>query len=111
MDVSVDLLLIPSINRDLKEMVANGQFHEDFHYCASVIPSHVPPLRERPGDIEPLARHFLRELSLQSRGSGPIPVCASAGLARRWPADERRFVPQRYAPGSVVGTILSRREY
>jgi two-component system response regulator PilR (NtrC family) len=65
MDVSVDVRLIASTNRDLKKMVASGQFREDFYYRVSVIPIHVPPLRERPSDIEPLARHFLRKFSLQ----------------------------------------------
>ena len=65
MDVSVDVRLIASTNRDLKKMVASGQFREDFYYRVSVIPIHVPPLRERPSDIEPLARHFLHKFALQ----------------------------------------------
>jgi two-component system response regulator PilR (NtrC family) len=65
MDVSVDVRLIASTNRDLKKMVASGQFREDFYYRVSVIPIHVPPLRERLSDIEPLARHFLHKFALQ----------------------------------------------
>jgi two-component system response regulator PilR (NtrC family) len=57
--------LIASTNRDLKRMVAGGQFREDFYYRISVIPIHVPPLRERPDDIGPLARNFLRKFGLQ----------------------------------------------
>jgi two-component system response regulator PilR (NtrC family) len=64
-DVPVDVRLIASTNRDLKSMVAGGQFREDFYYRISVIPIHVPPLRERPDDLEPLVRSFLRKFSLQ----------------------------------------------
>jgi two-component system response regulator PilR (NtrC family) len=64
-DVAVDIRLIASTNRDLQGMVAQGQFREDFYYRVSVIPVHVPPLRERVDDIEPLARHFLRRYALQ----------------------------------------------
>jgi len=64
-DVSIDVRLIASTNRDLKRMVAGGQFREDFYYRISVIPIHVPPLRERPDDIGPLARNFLRKFGLQ----------------------------------------------
>jgi transcriptional regulator with PAS, ATPase and Fis domain len=46
-------------------MVAAGQFREDFYYRISVIPIHVPPLRERPDDVGPLARNFLRKFGLQ----------------------------------------------
>ena len=65
MDVPVDVRLIASTNRDLKKMVASGQFREDFYYRVSVIPIHVPPLRERGDDVEPLARHFLHKFALQ----------------------------------------------
>jgi two-component system response regulator PilR (NtrC family) len=64
-DISVDVRLIASTNRDLELMLAEGQFREDFYYRISVIPIHVPPLRERAEDIEPLARSFIRKFSLQ----------------------------------------------
>src|SRR3989442_477009 len=64
-DVPVDVRLIASTNRDLAGLVKAGQFREDFYYRVSVVPIHVPPLRERPEDIEPLARHFLQKFALQ----------------------------------------------
>ncbi|MCL5005245.1 MAG: sigma-54 dependent transcriptional regulator [Acidobacteria bacterium] len=64
-DIFVDVRLIASTNRDLKSMVATSQFREDFYYRISVIPIHVPPLRERREDIEPLARHFLKKFALE----------------------------------------------
>ena len=66
MDVPVDVRIIASTNRDLKGMVAAGEFREDFFYRVSVIPIHVPPLRARPEDVEPLARHFLQKFALQN---------------------------------------------
>jgi two-component system response regulator PilR (NtrC family) len=64
-DVPVDVRIIASTNRDLKSMVAADQFREDFYYRISVIPIHVPPLRARTDDVEPLARHFLQKFALQ----------------------------------------------
>ncbi len=64
-DVPVDVRLIASTNRDLKAMVAEGQFRPDFYYRVSVIPIHVPPVRERKEDIEVLARHFLQKFAQQ----------------------------------------------
>src|SRR5271157_516188 len=84
MDVSVDVRLIASTNRDLKKMVANGQFREDFYYRVSVIPIHVPPLRERPDDIELLARHFLRKFALQMGKPLSDFDAEALGALRRW---------------------------
>src|SRR5579862_9293982 len=84
MDVSVDVRLIASTNRDLKKMVAAGQFREDFYYRVSVIPIHVPPLRERASDIEPLARHFLRKFALQMGKPLSDFDEESLNVVRRW---------------------------
>ncbi len=84
MDVSVDVRLIASTNRDLKKMVASGQFREDFYYRVSVIPVHVPPLRERPDDIEPLARQFLRKFALQMGKPLSDFDAEALGALRRW---------------------------
>ena len=93
MDVSVDVRLIASTNRDLKKMVASGQFREDFYYRVSVIPIHVPPLRERPTDIEPLARHFLRKFALQmGKPLSDFDAEALAALRRwTWPGNVREL--------------------
>ncbi len=93
MDIAVDVRLIASTNRDLKKMVANGQFREDFYYRVSVIPIHVPPLRERPSDIEPLARHFLRKFALQmSKPLSDFDPEALAALRRGvWPGNVREL--------------------
>ena len=93
MDVSVDVRLIASTNRDLKSMVSQGQFREDFYYRVSVIPVHVPPLRERRDDIEPLARHFLRKFALQM--GKPLrdfdPETLSALMSYTWPGNVREL--------------------
>ena len=49
------------MSRNLDGAVADGQFREDLYYRLSVIPVQVPPLRERPDDIELLANHFLKK--------------------------------------------------
>ncbi len=92
-DVPVDVRLIASTNRNLKAMVAAGQFREDFFYRISVIPIHVPPLRERREDVDTLARHFLQKFSIQM--GKPLsdfrPEALKALMHHAWPGNVREL--------------------
>ncbi|SDE57328.1 nif-specific transcriptional activator NifA [Rhodospira trueperi] len=55
----VDVRLIAATNRHLEEAVARGEFRADLYYRINVVTLVLPPLRDRPEDVEPLARHFL----------------------------------------------------
>jgi two-component system nitrogen regulation response regulator NtrX len=59
--IKVSVRVISATNRDLAGMVAQKQFREDLYYRLCVVPIRVPPLRERPADVRPLAAYFLDE--------------------------------------------------
>ena len=62
-DISVDIRIISATNKDLTKEVIEGNFREDLFYRLNVIEIKVPPLRERMGDLKPLAQYFLDKYS------------------------------------------------
>ncbi|MGA3114985.1 MAG: sigma-54 dependent transcriptional regulator [Syntrophobacteraceae bacterium] len=63
--VEVDVRILAATNKDLERAVAENQFREDLFYRLNVIPIHVPPLRDRTGDIALLIQHFLKQHCLK----------------------------------------------
>ncbi|KAF1050117.1 sigma-54 interaction domain-containing protein [Xylophilus sp.] len=95
--IPVDVRLIAATNVDLTEAVQAGRFRADLFYRLHVAVLHLPPLRERPGDILPLARHFAdiyrRKLGLNAAagGSGFSAAAEQALLAYGWPGNIREL--------------------
>jgi len=64
--VNVDVRVIAATNKDLETAIEKGDFREDLYFRLNVIPINVPPLRDRPEDIAPLVRHFVKQFSAES---------------------------------------------
>ena len=69
--VKVNVRILSTTNRDLKEEVLRGNFREDLYYRLSIVPITIPPLRERTSDIPFLVHHFLRKFQ---EGGAPIRI-------------------------------------
>jgi two-component system response regulator AtoC len=65
--IKLDIRIIASSNRDLREAIKVGDFREDLFYRLRVIPIHLPPLRERTGDIPLLVSHFIHKYNQKSK--------------------------------------------
>jgi DNA-binding NtrC family response regulator len=78
--VPIDVRVIATTNRDLASWVEKGEFREDLYYRLNVINITLPPLRERPGDIELLAHHYLRKFAAENGR----PVRGIADEAMAW---------------------------
>ncbi len=107
--IHVDCRIVAATNRDLVAAVAAGDFREDLYYRLNVIELVIPPLRDRPEDIEPLAFHFLERLTgeLKRPGLEFAPATLAALRACRWLGNVRhlRNVVERMAvlaPGMVL---------
>ena len=62
-DVKVDCWIMAATNQDLDQNIREGRFREDLYYRLNIIRMYIPPLRERPDDIEPLIQHFREQLA------------------------------------------------
>ncbi len=89
----VDVRFVAATNKDLQREVAEGRFREDLFYRLNVISINLPPLRDRPEDIEPLAHHFLRRFA--SRMAKDIHTISPDGLealqSYGWPGNVREL--------------------
>lgn len=98
-EIKVDVQIIAASNRDLPSMLEEGTFREDLYYRLKVVDLHLPPLRERIGDIPALVGSFIRQI--QQRTGNPVtgitPRAIEALKAHHWPGNirELRHVVER----------------
>jgi two-component system, response regulator FlrC len=91
--VPVDIRIIATSNRNLVEVVREGQFREDLLFRLNVVNLKIPPLRERPADVLELAQHFIKKYS----GADGVPAPPLSAEARRtlvlnrWPGNVREL--------------------
>lgn len=91
-EIDVDVRIIGATNRDLESMANENKFRRDLFYRLSVFPIMIPPLRERPYDIEPLITHFLKFYSDKMKRSVKISDNAMALLINySWPGNVREL--------------------
>jgi DNA-binding NtrC family response regulator len=91
--VEVDVRILAATNKDLEEAVAANEFRKDLYYRLNVIPIHVPPLRERDGDV-PLLAHHLLKLHCDKKAIPPKRLSASAMECLedyQWPGNVREL--------------------
>ncbi len=91
--LKLDIRLIAATNRDLAAEARRGAFREDLYHRLNVVALRVPPLRDRPQDIPPLARYFVDRAAARCgrRVSGISPEAEACLLAYNWPGNVREL--------------------
>ncbi|MCL4169118.1 UNVERIFIED_CONTAM: hypothetical protein GTU68_044044, partial [Idotea baltica] len=91
--VPVDVRIVLATNKDLEQAVADGEFREDLFYRINVVSVEMPPLRQRPLDIQPLAEHFLHRFAEEhGRNAQAFTDSAVAALIQApWPGNVRQL--------------------
>jgi two-component system response regulator AtoC len=97
--IELDIRVVAATNRDLDAAVASGSFREDLYYRLNVVHFHLPPLRDRPGDVPVLMNAFVQEFSRVSNRRPPVVTADALAVLERyqWPGNvrEMRNVAQR----------------
>jgi two-component system NtrC family response regulator len=88
--VRVDVRVVAATHRDLPESVARGELREDLLYRLNVMEIPLPPLRDRPEDVEPLVRHFVARFAGERELVVPDALLAEM-RARPWPGNVRQL--------------------
>jgi len=92
--IQTDVRLLAATNQDLDTLVQRGRFRADLYYRLKAVTIHVPPLRDRPGDVAELASYFLfrfnRKLGLDFRGFSPDALVILEGY--HWPGNVRELM-------------------
>ncbi len=89
--VAVDVRVVAATNKELEGAIAAGQFRQDLFYRLNRFSIHAPPLRDRPEDIEALARHFAQSYSRSK--TPPRMTAKTLGILKRyaWPGNVREL--------------------
>ncbi len=92
-DLPVDVRVVAATNRDLAREAEQGTFRRDLYFRLAVVSVVLSPLRDRPGDVERLARHFVARLAVRHRV--PLPDLTTGALealaAHAWPGNVREL--------------------
>jgi formate hydrogenlyase transcriptional activator len=98
----VDVRVVVATNRDLRQMVRDGEFREDLYYRLNTFPISLPPLRERKADIPEFVRYFVQQFATSMNKSiGTIPDETMRSLVRHpWPGNIREL--QNYIARCVI---------
>jgi DNA-binding NtrC family response regulator len=92
-EIKIDVRIICTTNRDLKKEVENSTFREDLYYRLSVVPVHIPPLRERSEDIPPLVVYFINKFNEENNYA--IEDASEETIAmlqkQKWPGNIRQL--------------------
>jgi transcriptional regulator with GAF, ATPase, and Fis domain/tetratricopeptide (TPR) repeat protein len=109
----VDARILSATNADLREMIEGGSFLEDLYYRLNDISIHLPPLRERPDDVDLLVESFVRGFATEMGRSTPTlaPEVIRALRAYRWPGNVRELekVVRRVLVLTEEGTVVGPR--
>ncbi len=93
-EISINVSVIATTNRNLADAVEQGQFRMDLFFRLSTFYLHVPPLRERQEDITVIARHFLENFATRYKRKNPTTISPDAEkilLAYNWPGNVREL--------------------